>query len=118
MNNKKLGTAFERQVCETLKKDGYWVHFIAPDSTGSQPFDIIALKNGMAIAIECKTLDKSKKYFSIDRIEENQRMAFERWLACGNAEPLIFVEYKGSIEIIGWNELKEKEKIEMKHYKE
>lgn len=114
MNNKQIGTAFERRICELLKNHGYWVHFIAPDSRGSQPFDIIAVKDGMAAAIECKTLDATKKYFSIDRLEENQRMAFDYWLACGNLMPLIYVEYGEEIKIVEWSDLKEKGKVEMR----
>ena len=120
MNNKKIGTEFEKYVCKILKYMGYWVHFIAPDSRGAQPFDIIAVKNGMAVAIECKTLDAKQKYFSIDRIEENQRMAFERWIACGNLEPTIAVlhgdrisENNENIHLITWSELKVLGKVEM-----
>ena len=39
MNNKKLGTEFEREAVTLLSQKGYWVHFITPDSRGSQPFD-------------------------------------------------------------------------------
>lgn len=114
MNNKQLGTAFERRVCELLKEQGYWVHFMSPDSRGSQPFDIITVKDGFAAAVECKTLDKSKKHFSIDRLEDNQRMAFDYWLSCGNTMPLIYVEYGDEIKVIEWGELKEKGKVEMR----
>ena len=114
MNNKKLGTAFERRVCEMLKESGYWVHFITPDSRGAQPFDIIVVKHGIAAAIECKTLDVSERYFSINRIEENQRMAFDKWLACGNTEPLIYVEYGDKIKNFLWSKLKEKGRIDMR----
>lgn len=114
MNNKKLGTAFERRVCEMLKSEGYWVHFIAPDSRGAQPFDIIAVKDGIAVAIECKTLDVSKKVFDISRLEDNQIMAFEYWRLCGNAMPVIFIEYGDNIKIVDWRELKEKGKVKMR----
>ena len=113
MNNKKLGTAFEREVCEMLKKEGYWVHFIAPDNRGAQPFDIIAVKDGIAAAIECKTLDEKQKYFSIDRIEENQRMAFDLWVKCGNLEPQIFIEHGEDVIVIGWFELQARGKVEL-----
>ena len=38
MNNKKKGTAFEKEMCDLLAIKGYWVHFIAPDARGAQPF--------------------------------------------------------------------------------
>lgn len=91
MNNKKLGTAFENRLCEVLDSLGFWVHFITPDKRGSQPFDIIAVKNGEATAIDCKTC--STERISINRLEDNQIMAFEKWLRCGNQMPLIAVEY-------------------------
>ena len=111
MNNKKLGTDFEKEVCKLLQFDEYWVHFITPDKRGAQPFDIIAVKNGFARAIECKTLADSEKYFRINRIEENQKMAFEKWLECGNLMPLIVVKHKEKIHIIRWDDLKREGKI-------
>ena len=50
MNNKIIGTAFEKEMCELLANRGYWVHFITPDNRGAQPFDIIAVKDGKAFA--------------------------------------------------------------------
>lgn len=89
MNNKKLGTEFEKQMCRYLAKAGYWVHFIQPDSRGAQPFDIIAVKNNEAYAIDCKT--NSEPIFRMDRLEDNQVLAFARWEMCGNNVPLIAV---------------------------
>ena len=48
MNNKKIGTQFEQEFCNLLAQHGYWVHFITPDRTGSQPFDVIAVRDGKA----------------------------------------------------------------------
>lgn len=111
MNNKRLGTAFERLVVRRLAQSGYWVHFISPDNSGAQPFDIIAVKNGTCIVGDCKT---SKDHiFRIGRLEENQKYAFEKWLSCGNPEPLIFVEYKGEIKIIKYTDLKEAGRIDL-----
>lgn len=103
MNNKRLGTEFEREVCDQLRKDGYWVHFMSPDNRGAQPFDIVAVRYGVAFAIDCKT---SKDHiFRVDRLEDNQVMAFEKWIACGNNEPVLFVKYKDSIKIVPYSEL-------------
>ena len=111
MNNKKLGTDFENLMVEKLADNGYWVHFISPDNSGAQPFDIIAVKNGIPIAGDCKT---SKDHiFRISRLEENQKTAFEKWLACGNPEPLIFVEYKSGIKIINYTDLKREGKVDL-----
>ena len=106
MNNKQTGTAFEQEVVEYFRAKGYWVHFIAPDARGAQPFDIIAVKNGFAIAVECKTLADTEKSFPIDRLEDNQKFAFDYWERCGNAEPLIAVKWRGKIKFIGWDKLR------------
>ena len=95
MNNKRLGTEFEREVVTLLSKRGYWVHFITPDSRGSQPFDIIASKDDRPIVADCKTSEK--KWFSISRLEENQIMAFELWFKKGNRSAFIFIKYKEKI---------------------
>lgn len=111
MNNKKLGTQWEKECCDILKKNGYWVHFITPDSRGAQPFDIIAVKNGKAKAIDCKTSVKAT--FPITRLEQNQIYAFEKWLNCGNEMPEIWVKYNDKFYVLCYRELKEKGKIEL-----
>ena len=111
MNNKKLGTAFEQEMVKILSDNGYWVHFISPDNRGAQPFDIIAVKNGIALVADCKTCEDH--IFRISRLEENQKMAFEKWLACGNIEPLIFVEYKDGIKVIKYTDLKRDGKVDL-----
>ena len=104
MNNKKLGTDFEREFVQMLANRGYWVHFINADRTGSQPFDVIAVKNGKAYAFDCKTC--STKRFSIDRLEDNQILAFEKWIACGNTQPMIAIKYKNTVRIAYYAALK------------
>ena len=114
MNNKKIGTAFERKLLDYISKTGAWVHFLTPDERGAQPFDIIAVRDNTAIAIECKTLTTARRYFTIDRLEPNQIMAFEKWMSCGNASPLIAVEYGDDIIFIEYTELKDKKKIDVR----
>lgn len=109
MNNKELGTKFENEVVEFLSRIGFWVHFISPDKRGAQPFDIIAVRNGHACAIDCKTC--KDKYFRMGRLEVNQIMAFEKWLKCGNSSPLIAVYHNDKIRFIDYVELKEKGKV-------
>ena len=113
MNNKKLGTSFEKRVCDIFSEHGYWVHFLSPDNRGTQPFDIIAVKNGLAWAVECKTLSLSQKYFSISRLEDNQILAFEKWIQCGNKIAIIVVEYGDKIYWISYESLREQKKIKM-----
>lgn len=115
MNNKRLGTAFEREVCELLSHNGYWVHFISPDSRGAQPFDIVAVKGGKAKAIDCKTC--VNKRFTLARLEDNQIYAFEKWLKCGNDMPLIFIKHQEKIYVVKYSDLKEKKSVQLtEHY--
>ena len=104
MNNKQLGTQWEREFCELLAEQGYWVHFISPDNRGAQPFDVIAVKDGVANAYDCKTC--ASDVFSIDRLEDNQIMAFEKWIRCGNTNPNIAVLHDNKIYLISYSHLK------------
>lgn len=106
LSNKKIGSDFEQRICDVLAADGYWVHFIVPDSRGAQPFDIIAVKNGIAYAIDCKTC--VAKSISINRLEENQIAAFELWLRRGNTMPVVAVEHDDEIRWIDYGDLKER----------
>ena len=80
-NNQERGKDLEQRFMKYLRSLGYWVHFMHPAPDGSQPFDIIACKGcvntGQAVlhAFDCKTL-KGKR-FPLDRVEDNQRMAFQ-----------------------------------------
>lgn len=111
MNNKKLGTAWEQECCDILKANGYWVKFFPPDSRGSQPFDIIAVKDGIAKAIDSKT--SVSAVFPLSRLEDNQIFAFDLWLECGNTMPEIWVKHKGKLYVICYKELKEKGKVKL-----
>lgn len=111
MNNKKIGTDFECEFCDMLANRGYWVHFMTPDRTGSQPFDVIAVKGGYAYAFDCKTCEADT--FSINRLEDNQIMAFEKWLRCGNTQPMIAVKHKDEIILIWYEDLKALKSIKL-----
>ena len=104
MNNKALGTKWERDFCKWLAKKGWWVHFITPAPDGGQPFDVIAVMNGKALAIDCKT--SAKATFSLNRLELNQKTAFNKWMRCGNLMPLVAVRYQGKLYYIKYDELK------------
>lgn len=112
MNNKRMGTDFEREMCKLLKEDGFWVHFISPDASGAQPFDIIAVKAGHALAIDCKTC--VSRVFTMDRLEDNQKNAFSKWLLCGNPEPYIAIKHYGKIYLIGYRYLMFNGKVDLR----
>lgn len=84
MNNQKIGSEFEQKFCRYFFRQGFWVHFLRPASDGSQPFDVIMMKNGQGVAVDCKTVEG--KRFPLDRIEPNQESAFRLMENCGNME--------------------------------
>jgi Holliday junction resolvase len=83
MSNKSLGNGFERELCERLSKEGFWVHNLTQNSAG-QPADIIAVQDGYAYLIDCKVCSNDK--FPFSRIEENQDLAMTLWRDCGNGQ--------------------------------
>ena len=93
MSNKSAGTTFEKEFAELLAGKGFWVHRLQDNQNG-QPFDIIAVKNGRAYAFDCK--DCAGRSFPLSRIEENQRMAMERWEECGNGTGYFAVHFVSS----------------------
>lgn len=111
MNNKRLGMDFEQEACEVFAKNGFWVHFLSPDNRGSQPFDIIAVKDGVALAMDCKT--SSTKRFSVSRMEDNQKLAFQKWRLCGNTEPYVLIKYKDQILFIQYSALEKSGVIDL-----
>lgn len=74
MSNKKLGTKFERDYLKRLADNEWWAHFLNPDASGAQPFDILALRGSETMAIDCKTCASNR--FPLSRIEDNQFWAF------------------------------------------
>ena len=76
------GREFEKRMEHKLSEHGYWVHRMAESNTGSQPFDIIALKGHSVYAFDCKVISTKRPYFPFSRIEENQRRSFEKLYDC------------------------------------
>ncbi len=111
MNNKKLGTRFEQVMCKALAEKGFWVHFISPDARGAQPFDIIAVRDDLAVAIDCKTCEDH--IFRISRLEDNQVNAFDLWRARGNSLAYIAVFHKEKIYMINYTDLKRDKNIQL-----
>ena len=109
MNNKKIGNKFENELAEKLSKKGYWVTLLTPKAhVGSQPCDIIAVKNNRPILIDAKT--SSTYLFPIERIEENQRNAFKRYKECGNKDFILAIKYKNKIYYKNLNDINFKDK--------
>ena len=102
-NNKEIGTEFENELCDILATKGFWVHFITPNKAGAQPFDIIAVKNGNAYAIDCKTC--KDHIFRMERLELNQILAFGMWKQCGNREPLVAIKHNDKVYYVEYSTL-------------
>lgn len=111
-NVKKIGAGFEQEFCALLSSKGYWVHFCTPNRAGAQPCDVIASKDGIPYLIDCKT--SVKPIFSINRMEQNQILAMEKWVACGNPNPLIAIKHDNEIYLLGYDELKAKGKVDLR----
>lgn len=109
INNKNLGNKFEKEYAEMLKEAGYWVTFLTPKShVGSQPADLIAIKNNIPMLIDCKTCNTH--LFPLNRIEENQRQAYKRYLKCGNTKYILAIKYKNKIYEIDMKDIDFKQK--------
>ena len=110
-NIKKIGTNFEKEMCCKLQDAGWWVHFLSPNASGAQPFDIIAVKRGIALAADCKT--SNRDIFDIERLEDNQILAFDKWMMCKNTIPEIFVKHSGKIYMIPYTVLMSERKCRL-----
>lgn len=108
MNNKKIGTQFEQEFCKYLAEHGWWAHFLTPSAGGSQPFDVIAMRDSDTFCGDCKTCAGDR--FAFSRIEDNQRLAFDDiiWktthVNCG-----IVVKYNDEIYFIAYSDILEAE---------
>ena len=102
--NKKLGNDFEHELCEILADAGYWTHNFANRKNG-QPADIIAVKNGGAYLIDAKVC--SYEVFPFKRIEDNQQLAMDMWIECGNIEPYFALKARNEVYMVGYSTIKE-----------
>lgn len=103
ISNKKLGTDFEREFVKMLAHKGFWAHFIEPGKSGSQPFDVIAVKDGQPWAFDCKTCIRD--IFSIKRMEENQMHAFDKITHCGCNNVYVAVLHSDTVYLVKYSDL-------------
>lgn len=80
-NNKKVGNKIEVEVANYLFQKNYWVHLLKQGVKG-QPFDLIAIKNNIALMGDVKHCSQNR--FDFKRIEPNQFTSMELALECGN----------------------------------
>ena len=99
-SNKKLGNDFESELCELLHKKGYWVHNMAMNKSG-QPADIIAVRNHAAVLIDAKVC--SNDVFTLNRIEENQKLAMTSWKKHGNGDGWFALKMSAGISMLPYS---------------
>lgn len=102
--NKKLGNDFEQELCEILADAGYWVHLLNQNKNG-QPADIIAVKNNRAYLIDAKVC--SYEVFPFRRIEDNQQLAMDMWIECGNTTPYFALKARNEIYMVTYTTIKD-----------
>lgn len=103
MVNKTLGNHFEGELCELLAENGFWAHNLAQNQAG-QPADVIAVKNDVAILIDCKVCSNDR--FSLSRIEDNQEMAMTLWEQRGNTQCYFAIKVSsGEIYMVHFDDL-------------
>lgn len=78
------GKKFEKDLCNYLSNKNYYIIYNEKGITGAQPCDVVAIKGDIATLFECKNLENESGIFNLDRIEENQRMAYNRYRECDN----------------------------------
>lgn len=104
MNNKQAGNDFEQELCEILADAGYWTHNFANRKNG-QPADIIAVKNKRAFLIDAKVC--SFEVFPFRRIEENQILAMNIWIECGNTTPYFALKARNEVYMVSYDSIKD-----------
>lgn len=103
MVNKTLGNHFEAELCELLAENGFWAHNLAQNQAG-QPADVIAVKNDVAMLIDCKVCSNDR--FPLSRIEENQEMAMTLWEKQGNTQCYFAIKVSsGEIYMVHFDDL-------------
>lgn len=93
-SNKKIGNTFEKELANILAKKGYWVLIVTPKGyINSQPMDIIAGKDNTLYCFECKTLHSKNKRFPLNRLEQNQILAYKKLKQTGNDNYFLVVKW-------------------------
>lgn len=101
--NRTIGGHFEGELCELLAVHGWWAHNMAQNQVG-QPADVIAVKNNIAVLIDCKVCTTDR--FALSRIEGNQEGAMTLWEARGNAHCYFAMKLTdGSIYMVHFDDL-------------
>lgn len=112
MTNKKQGNAFEREFCEILASNGFWVLNV-PQNAAGQPADVVAVRRKTAYLIDCKNCEHSK--FPISRIEMNQELSMRLWQECENGEGWFALHCEDRIFMLSYPKIKWIQALKMKN---
>ena len=105
MSNRKDGTDFEKEFCEILSRHGFWCHNLAQKASG-QPFDVIIARNRYVYPVDCKVCKNDT--FPVRRMEDNQRHAMKKWMACGNGHCWFALKLSnGDIRMVSYRAIEE-----------
>ena len=97
---------FEKDFMSYLSSLGYWVTFLeGGNHTGSQACDCIACKDGKVWAIDCKTLNNKNGLFPLERIEQNQVLAYKKFKKCGNENFFLAILWNNNIYFIPMSDI-------------
>ena len=75
---------FEQKFCKWAQDDGWWALNIPRSRAGQQPFDVIAVKGACVLAVDCKVTGGKHLRFPLDRVEDNQWLAFSSIMSKSN----------------------------------
>lgn len=92
MNNKSIGTIFEKEFVSILAHRGFWVHLFQDNKNG-QPCDVVASRSGHTYLFDCKECKGDT--FRLSRMEENQLNAMELFEITGNSRGRFAVRFPG-----------------------
>lgn len=99
----KLGKDFEEQLCWWLSGNGYYVIYNEKGMSGSQPADIIAIKNNIATLIECKHLENKTGIFNLSRLEANQFLAYKKFKEKNNTNMIVAIKWDNKVYFINFD---------------
>ena len=103
MNNKVLGNSFEMEFVNLLGENGFWAHFIEPNKSGAQPFDVIAYKDGKMWVFDCKTCANNR--ITWGRLQTNQILALNKVMDLGCQNTYIAVKHNDEIHLVHYKVL-------------
>lgn len=110
-NNQVWGKEIENKALTFLNGLGFWTFFITPSALG-QPCDIIAIKHNTHYLIDVKAL--KSKYFTLNRIEPNQQLAFKYASEYFNIPCLFLIFFNDTFKVLEYNKIDFKNKKEYK----